>query len=182
MTVLGSGEVKAIAMINRNLGGGDYWFNPATGEGQQGVCPRSGSDSSVSVDLNNIGLLVRCWGRVTHTGGSFMYINDGSALADGSGYTGVRVETDHLATGNTIEFPNAEAYVHVTGISSCRPDGLGNLTRVLRPRVQTDIVSTFATITITAPADGSTITKPTDASILVSGTVEAQEVTIIGVG
>ena len=43
--------------------------------------------------LNNIGLLVSCWGEVKAIVGSYyMYIDDGSKLRDGYGYEGVRVD------------------------------------------------------------------------------------------
>lgn len=46
--------------------------------------------------LYNIGLLVRCWGEVTHSDDTnpndkYFYFDDGSGLSDGGAYPGVRV-------------------------------------------------------------------------------------------
>ncbi|MDI6813665.1 MAG: hypothetical protein QMD10_09025 [Desulfitobacteriaceae bacterium] len=123
------GELSPVGMPQRNMGGGD--FPPGSAVYQQGVDGGYG--------LNNIGLLVKTWGKVTYNGGSYVYIDDGSAVDDGSGHIGVRVETDHLALGNSIIFPTeTEGKVEVTGISSCMI--LDNeIVRVLRPRSQEDI-------------------------------------------
>jgi len=121
------GEPSPLGLPNRNLGGGPF----AYGAGQSGVLGGSG--------LNNIGLLVKTWGKITHNGNTYIYIDDGSALEDGSGYTGVRVETSHLASGNNIGFPSVDDYLVIDGISSCMV--LNNeIVRVLRPRSQADIV------------------------------------------
>lgn len=83
--VVDSGTKQAVPvpllMPTRDLGGADY--NPAT----PGV---TGGSS-----LYNIGLLVRCAGRVTYSDTSdpdnkFFYLDDGSGLSSG-GHTGVRV-------------------------------------------------------------------------------------------
>lgn len=50
-----SGTIKPFGLTNRSLGGTDF-LNPATLIGQQGITGGKG--------LNNIGLLVRVWGRV----------------------------------------------------------------------------------------------------------------------
>lgn len=131
-------EMKPVSMGNRELGG------EALGN-QNGITGGLG--------LNNIGLLVRAWGRITHNGTTFMYLDDGHTLNDGSGYPGVRVETDQLASGNTITFPTSIGEsVFVTGISSCDMSG-ANLIRVLRPRSQSDILETGRpTITSSVPS------------------------------
>ncbi len=82
--------------------------------------------------LNNIGLLTRAWGKVTGTGANYFYLDDGSALDDGSGCLGVKV----LAEGLSI--PGEGACVTVTGISSCFKDG-DDLHRLVRVRDQADI-------------------------------------------
>lgn len=70
--------------------------------------------------LNNIGLLVRTWGKVTFVDAinKFFYIDDGSARLDGSGNVGLRVSYDNLAPGNTITPPSVNSHVLITGISS----------------------------------------------------------------
>lgn len=67
--------------------------------------------------LNNIGLLVRVWGKVTQIGDDYLYIDDGSKLKDGTltgeeENIGVRVICD--PTGH-----NEGDFLIVTGISSC---------------------------------------------------------------
>jgi hypothetical protein len=121
----GTKVIAPLGMPNPSLGGGDWSYDADTGAGQQGVKDGRGS--------NNIGLLVRTWGEVTaydaHNG--WFYIDDGSALADGSSHTGVYVD----AAGLTVP---TGGYVAVTGISSCRILG-GSVVRVLKPRHQSDI-------------------------------------------
>ncbi len=113
--VCGTGVVNPVFVANRSVGGGDY--GTLTGVGQEGIAGASG--------LNNIGMLIRTTGRVTYACDDFFYIDDGSALSDGSGHVGIRV----LPYGLSI--PAAGSYVEVTGISSCfRPDG--DLRRLIR--------------------------------------------------
>ncbi len=101
----GSGSVTPLGLPNAALGGGDWLFNSATGAGQRGVSGAKG--------LNNIGLLVTIWGKVTATGRGWFYVDDGSGVSDGSGSVGVYVDDE----GQTV--PGAGDYVCVTGISSC---------------------------------------------------------------
>lgn len=70
--------------------------------------------------VNNIGLLIKTWGKVTFVdpANKYFYINDGSNRQDGSGQTGLRIDCDNLAAGNTITPPAVNTYVMVTGISS----------------------------------------------------------------
>ena len=105
----GSGSIDPLELINRSLGGGDH-------PGQQGALGASG--------LNNIGLLISTTGKVTYAETGFFYVDDGSALDDGSGYIGIKVlgtvpPPDPLPEGwNPIGHQ-----VIVTGISSCFKDG-----------------------------------------------------------
>lgn len=59
----GSFLLDPLALVNRDIGGSDWLFNSVTGAGQRGVLGGAGP--------NNIGLLVRTWGRVGETGSSF---------------------------------------------------------------------------------------------------------------
>ncbi|NIM51884.1 MAG: hypothetical protein GTO22_22010, partial [Gemmatimonadales bacterium] len=97
----GTGSVAPVGLTNKCVGGGDWNYDPVTGIGQKGV-----RDSAA---LNNIGLLIRTWGRVTYKDTDHFYLDDGSKLDDGSGHLGVKV----LATGLSI--PAQDAYVQVTG-------------------------------------------------------------------
>ena len=97
--------------------------------------------------MNNIGLLIRTWGKVAYkdTVNKFFYINDGSNLNDGNtlgaggaAILGLRVSYDNLATGVTINPPDVNAFVSVTGISSTFATG-SIIHPNLRPRSQTDV-------------------------------------------
>jgi hypothetical protein len=101
-------------MINREIGGGD--LNAYT----PGI--------TGAVGTNNLGLLIATTGRVTHAETGFCYIEDGSALSDGSGYLGVKVDTTRFTTP-----PEFDDYVKITGISAVELSG-GNSIRLIRPR------------------------------------------------
>ncbi|GAH02174.1 unnamed protein product, partial [marine sediment metagenome] len=87
-----------LGMTNRALGGNDL----ASG-GQLGVTGGEG--------LNNIGLLVSVCGRVTSVGADSFTISDGS---------GPDVK---VVVPDTLSIPSLDAFVGVTGISSCEVDG-----------------------------------------------------------
>jgi len=121
VTVIGQAlePIQPLAMPNRALGGGD--FTPNT-RGVSGGC-----------GLRNVGLLVRTWGRVTYVGEGFFYIDDGSALDDGSGHMGVKVAS------RSLQKPQLGSMVSVSGLSACEQNQ-DRVTRLLKPRRQSDIV------------------------------------------
>jgi hypothetical protein len=82
--------------------------------------------------LNNIGLLVRTWGKVTLAGRGWFYLDDGSGVNSGCGVIGIHVDAPSMS------LPTKGSYVAVTGISSCDLY-LGNVVNTLRPRSQDDI-------------------------------------------
>lgn len=95
-------------------------------------------DNALSGDwatgLGNVGLLVAAVGRVTYVdpGSEFFYIDDGSALNDGSEHIGVRVSCSGLAA------PSANANVRIVGNAGvCLVNS--RAVRLLRPRSQSDI-------------------------------------------
>ena len=81
---------------------------------------------------NNIGLLIRVWGKVTSVddGARTFNINDGSAT--------LLVSCANLVSGNNITLPDLDSYVVVTGISTTSVSG-GTVTPIVRPRSQLDI-------------------------------------------
>lgn len=86
--------------------------------------------------LNNIGLLVRTWGKVKAVVGSFyLYIDDGSNLKDGYGYTGVRVDVSGLSGWTP---PPTGKTVMVTGLSSTATIA-GKIQRRIKVRSAADI-------------------------------------------
>lgn len=115
----GTSDIRPVAMANYQLGGGGWNYNPYTGAGQAGV--------TGGVGLNNIGLLVRVFGRFERLDNSTFTIDDGS---------GVSVRCT-VPAGVYLN-PNWN-FVTVTGISSCRMAG-GALERLVLVREQNDIV------------------------------------------
>jgi len=92
---------KPLGVNNRDSGGGE--FNVYT-PGPAGGC-----------GLNNIGLLMRVWGRVTSVSPTYFYIDDGSNINNGIDEpVGIRVESGARYT------PTVGDYVAVTGISALR--------------------------------------------------------------
>ena len=120
-----TGNVWPLGMPNKSVGGGDWFYDEPTGAGQEGITGASG--------LNNIGLLVTTWGEVTATSRDWFYVDDGSAVTDGTVYLGVYVDAPGLVP------PDQGVHVAVTGISSC-DFYAGNQVNVLLPRTQDDIV------------------------------------------
>jgi hypothetical protein len=82
---------------------------------------------------NNIGLLVATTGRITHADVGFCYFDDGSAIQDGSGFIGVKLDTTRLTT-----LPGEGQYIKVIGISGVELFG-SDAIRVLDPRGDTDV-------------------------------------------
>lgn len=112
------GSVAPVMINNRALGGGDWNCDEAYSVGQRGILGANG--------LNNIGLLVKIFGRVTHAGEGFFYIDDGSGLEDGSGERGVKIDAQGLS------IPSEGEFVMITGISSCYKVEDGSLRRLVR--------------------------------------------------
>jgi hypothetical protein len=111
----------------RNLGGGDWLYDTATGAGQNGVDGGFG--------LNNIGLLVTVTGKVVTAASDAFYVEDGSTALAGS--APVRLYAKVICPpGTTV--PAAGSMVNVTGISSCEKQN-GTLHRVLKLRSENDI-------------------------------------------
>ncbi|MHB9037394.1 MAG: right-handed parallel beta-helix repeat-containing protein [Armatimonadota bacterium] len=135
ITVLPSpaAEPKPLAVTNSALGGGGLG-------GQNGVWgweARIGSDCKVikewkpACGLNNVGLLVKTWGRVQQiVSDSRPYI----LICDGS-LTQVRV---YLPNGAVP--PNKGAFVVATGISTVAMDENGTAVRCIRARAAADLV------------------------------------------
>ena len=102
-----------LLMGNKALGGGTFGLQEAI----FGSC-----------GLNNVGLLVRTWGRIVERDPTWFTIDDGS---------GVNVKC-LVPSGVTIN--PAWSYVGVTGVSSCETVG-NELHSLLRVRTQSDIVA-----------------------------------------
>ncbi|MCE5314128.1 MAG: TIGR03790 family protein [Armatimonadota bacterium] len=101
--------LKPVFMLNRAVGGGNI---SSITKGVTG-----------GVGLRNIGVLIKTCGKVTYIGGGgekFFYIDDGSALSDGSGHKGLRVDCGAVCESAAAEIGLVTGEnVIVTGISSC---------------------------------------------------------------
>jgi len=116
VTVTGSGDApSALSVVNRDVGGSALnLYTPGVTGG---------------IGLNNIGLLVCVWGRVTALGSGYFYLDDGSALAGGLGLK--------IVTG-TLAKPGSSQYAVAVGISSVEIDG-STARPIVRARRQADL-------------------------------------------
>ncbi|OFX14112.1 MAG: hypothetical protein A2Z18_04890 [Armatimonadetes bacterium RBG_16_58_9] len=130
VTLHGTGSIGPLAMNNGAIGGGAFglqdgiWglqsFRDGNGNWQWAWMPVSG--------LNNIGLLIRTWGRVTYVDQHTFTIDDGS---------GQHVK---CVTPSDVTVDPAWTYIGVIGVSSCEKIG-EELHRLIRIRKQEDIAS-----------------------------------------
>ena len=103
----GTLQLTPVGLNNKSMGGGNLG-DPAAGKGQAGVSDGAG--------LNNIGLYVKVWGKVSIVGGKYK-LNDGSGVD-----VTIQVVNGTIADG---------AYISATGIMSCQKDTSGTVTRLL---------------------------------------------------
>ncbi|MEN6520470.1 MAG: hypothetical protein ABFD46_04880 [Armatimonadota bacterium] len=146
VTIDGTGTIIPLGMNNRTVGGGDFEYcDPGCG-GQRGI--------TEVYAWNNIGMLIRTYGNVAAIGLDYLYIDDGSALEDGSYNTGIKVMCTPPA-GVVVG-----DHLVVTGISSCFENGSGNLERLILTRSASDIteVTTGESVSFTLYY-GSSITN-----------------------
>ena len=68
----GNGTVVPLSVSNKYIGGDDWFYNPTTGAGQRGASGTSG--------LNNVGLLVKIWGRFDQMDPTTFTVDDGSGM------------------------------------------------------------------------------------------------------
>ena len=123
----GTGVVDPIAMSNAAIGGVNWNYIPATGAGQIGITGSYGA--------NNMGVLVRIWGRVTSrdtANSAYFYIDDGSYIAD-STKTGIEDNIGVRVSANPTSYAR-DSFVIVTGVVSCFKDTNGNVRRMILPK------------------------------------------------
>jgi len=125
-----------LSMNNKFTGGGAFGNQPAV---------FNAPDSKQAAGLNNVGMLVRTWGKLTGLGrltiGGLAYdvawIDDGSGLADGfNEWPGIAVLKPLDWRG---DLPSG--YVAATGVLRAIPNPNGNPVRLLVPRSQSDAMS-----------------------------------------
>lgn len=121
-------DVKPLALSNLWSGGGNWSYDDETGAGQKGILDAHG--------LNNIGLLVRVFGRVTDVDPTSP--PEWFTLDDGSGVSpSLKVALPDNWTGL---LPVPPQYATVTGICSCERDAeTGELSRLVRVRMPGDV-------------------------------------------
>ena len=117
--------LTAVGMNNKWTGGGDFGGQPAVYD--------NAWTGLKSVGLNNVGMLVRTWGLVTHHDSAFrtpsitgpmFWINDGSDLRDGFWHPngGQMLGVACLYLGPMGAFPDMGEYWGVTGIMRSIPN------------------------------------------------------------
>ena len=116
----GTGSITPLGIRSRFVGGSDWRYDATSGAGQKGP-------TGCAAGLNNIGLLVRSWGKVLGASGTQFSIRD---TTSGSSLKCV------VPAG--VSIPAVGSYVAVTGISSCEKPST-NVLRVLKVRTQDDI-------------------------------------------
>ena len=87
----GGETLEPLMMVNREVGGGDWFYDSSTKTGQQGVKDITQEGPLECIYLNNVGLLVRTMGKVTYSTSGYFYIDDGASAQDNSTYKGVKV-------------------------------------------------------------------------------------------
>lgn len=112
---------RPIALNNRATAGGQSGA-------QQAVCDDVNAvPAKMSTGANNIGLLTTIFGKVTkvefaedfeYDFTDYFYIDDGSGLNDGSGYTGIKCRAPSKDFFDWVEYtlPSEGQYVSVTGV------------------------------------------------------------------
>ncbi|MDH7602643.1 MAG: hypothetical protein QHI38_10915 [Armatimonadota bacterium] len=145
--------IEPVGVTTRSLGGGSFMYDLLTGAGQRATQAyqwvKQGSEfarSEVPVDvpgLNNIGLLVRTWGKVVWSdpSTSTFYLDNSGGFDDfrfpdpaKNQPPGVRVVMPSWG----MPVPPVGSTVAVTGISTCYTEG-GYVFRKLRVRSEADV-------------------------------------------
>lgn len=165
--VTGSTTVRPVGMAIRSLGGSDFAVDPdVPTSGQRGVEGGAG--------LNNIGLLVKTWGRVTQIDPSkqYFYIEDGSMIWDGTETAGVPNEGVRVSAHPLGLQPGD--YVTLTGISSCFKTPNDRLLRVIKAAEMQVHFPAAPAFVLGTPADGA----PTACLVIFSTVLGATDYTL----
>ncbi|MEN6582141.1 MAG: hypothetical protein ABFD54_06790 [Armatimonadota bacterium] len=115
----GSALVKPLGIRPGCIGGGDWYYDAVTDAGQMKTVDGLG--------LNNIGLLVRVWGKFAYVNPTTFTVNDGSGTLE-------------CVVPSQVTLNQSWNYVGVTGISSTKQTTSGLMPQ-LRVRQQDDIVA-----------------------------------------
>lgn len=124
LTPSGTGTIEPIVLSNKAIGGGDWFYDSGSGAGQKGMTEyrrvTAGGSSTLQMlecpGMNNVGLLITTFGKVTCSASGYFYIDDGSGCRDNSAYVGVKVL-------GAVPVQQGEdpvgTHVKVTGVVSC---------------------------------------------------------------
>lgn len=132
--------LNPIALTNKNAGGGAFGSQPAV----------YNTDSTQASGLNNIGMLVKTWGKVVGVGSieidgnscDAAWIDDGSGLSDGFTLMDDTTPSSGIAVLKPSDWDGIPSgYIAVTGILRAIPNGSDHPVRLLVPRSKSDIVS-----------------------------------------
>lgn len=147
ITSNGVGSLAPLGMNNRMLGGGDFAY--VAGPPAAGQCGVTGGEG-----LNNIGLLVKTWGKVTSVETEGCFIDDGSAVTGGNpaGKTGIFVDWSNSAPSPSL-MPSIGDTVTVTGIARCAGASAG---RAVAVSTADDIISPTRAVWNSAPSTSLT--------------------------
>jgi|GEM_PF-2633839 len=120
-------QIAPVAMAGKALGGSRC--------GLQDSPVDNAAAGKFASGLTNIGCLVTAFGKATYLDpwGTYLYLDDGSGIADGSGQTGVRID----CTG--LPLPIANSFCRVTGVMSVT-DVSGRCARKVRARSAADLL------------------------------------------
>lgn len=129
LTVLATGGLppKPMFITCRDVGGeSPNAFTPGTYQG---------------VGLYNVGLLATIAGKVTYSDAAskLFYVDDGSGRGGSLGDLGIKVSCSGLTPGNTIEIPNTNSFVIVSGVMATQMSS-GQVFPVIRPRSSVDVI------------------------------------------
>jgi hypothetical protein len=114
---------RPLGIVGRLLGGGPFGAFSAGVTGGFGV--------------QNLGLLVRTYGKVTQIGTDYLYIDDGANLKDGT-LTGSEEDIGVRVMCNPTGYITGDL-VAATGISSCFETPSGSIARRVLTRRTTDM-------------------------------------------
>ncbi|MCL5104353.1 MAG: hypothetical protein M1133_09600 [Armatimonadetes bacterium] len=120
--VSGSGNISPLGIQGKSTGGRSLAIQPGV---EGGVGP------------NNVGLLIRNWGKVTQKGVDYLYINDGSNLKDGT-MTGIEENIGVRVICDPTGY-NKDDLIAVTGVSSSFTTDAGSIARQVITRRGADI-------------------------------------------
>lgn len=121
-----TGSIYSLAVSLGSLGGGQLGL-------QEAVKSQKGGTFISAAGLNNIGLLVKVYGKVTQKdpSGQYFYIDDGSALSDGT-MTGDEANIGVRVSGDGTSYDKGQ-FLTIKGISSCFKGVDGSLLRLVKP-------------------------------------------------